>query len=765
MESSCQNLDFSFFVLFSGAIFNECPSSSTQPMSTGLVGIDQDLIMDEDKIISHPNAISDPTVIIDLDPSIGGIVLPEEGININDGTIFQAVAIDEPEHSQNIPPETNGNEVNSEEAVENVEVDPCPKPRRRKPLTWKKSIVKSKSDAGLAHVSLRGKERKARTMGQGCSEKCKRKCHHKFNEDARKGVFDSFWKIQNHTMQWYFLSKHVRSTPVKKRTVPVLHSVAPSRQNTNLYHLLNDGEEVQVCQKFFLETLGITEKWVRTAPLKHRVHNGAVPEDRRGKTKKKSVVKTIIRNDVMNHIKKFPTVEGHYTRKDSKSRYLPECLSVSRMHGQYLIEKQGLGQTENVATLRQYRDVFKQEFRLKFFRPKKDQCGRCLSWKNKTVQERTEEARAKFQKHLKDKRVSQDLKTQDIERVKNLPPENTLCVVTYDLEKTLLCPHGNNSEFFYSSKISMYNFTIFVSGPQQAYCYVWDQTEAGRSADEFASCVWQFINMMVEKGKKEFIFYSDNCSAQNKNQFLFSMYVMASIRFGIKITHRYLEVGHTHMEVDSVHARIESSVKNKDLFVPKDWVNAIRLAKKTLPRYIVNEVKNQDILNFNPIAGHMKWSTVRTSQFKEISMEGSNPGLIQYKTEYEMNPISINVVKKVKAGRPVNWKTKELETVYTAKLPLRPKQLKSLKDLCIAGAIPSIHHQYYMKTLPALNCLAVQPDPPEELSEVELSDVELSDFSGSEDSEAEGSQEETEDEASHETSQEENHDSDSDYVS
>ncbi|KAK3911428.1 30S ribosomal protein S4, chloroplastic [Frankliniella fusca] len=85
--------------------------------------------------------------------------------------------------------------------------------------------------------------------------------------------------------------------------------------------------------------------------------------------------------------------------------------------------------------------------------------------------------------------------------------------------------------------------------PRQLLCYVWDQTEARKGSAEITSMVWSFIQMKVAAGIEEFRIHSDNCSAQNKNQFLFSMYVMASIRFNIKITHCYLEVGHTHMEV------------------------------------------------------------------------------------------------------------------------------------------------------------------------------------------------------------------------
>lgn len=74
------------------------------------------------------------------------------------------------------------------------------------------------------------------------------------------------------------------------------------------------------------------------------------------------------------------------------------------------------------------------------------------------------------------------------------------------------------------------------------------------------------------------------------------MYVMASIRFQIKITHRYLEVVHTHMECDSIHATIEKSVKYTDIFVPSEWYQAMRTAKKKRNFYKVKEISHEESL-------------------------------------------------------------------------------------------------------------------------------------------------------------------------
>lgn len=594
-----------------------------------------------------------------------------------------------------------------------------PTPRRSHPYKWRRNTTKLKKDSGLAHVSLRGKQRPARSIQGGCTKNCKKKCMQVFDDNQRQLIFNEFWAIGNHMQQWYYIRNFVKPEPVKRRTVVILYGEDARRNFSNVYHLPLNGCPIPVCQAMFLGTLGISHTWVKTALKKQREHNGAISGDGRGKNRKPTKVCTIIRADVMAHIKSFPTVEGHYTRKDSKSMYLPENLNRRKMHSMYVIQRKAKDATM-IANLRQYRDVFKKEFKIKFFRPKKDQCGKCLSWTNRTTQEKTETARLSYEDHLKAKRVSDALKREDIKKVMDSEDlRKTVCVFSCDLEKILLCPKGEHAEFYYKRKLSVYNFTIFISGDQKGLSYVWDQTIGRKGCAEITSCLWDFFQMKVSQGIKEFRIYSDNCSAQNKNQFLFSMYVMASIRFKIKITHRYLEVGHTHMEVDSVHASIERVAKTRDIFVPSQWYALMKIAKVKKPLYDVKEMKQEEIFDFWPLAKHQTWEKVRTSRIREVVIYGAEPGKVRYKFDLEKDAKVVPTIIKQEPGRPVNWKRVRLHRYYPTPIPVKPKTLKDLHDLLDKGAIPSEHREYFCVTLPALAEGAMAPPAPPDLSDVE----------------------------------------------
>ena len=48
------------------------------------------------------------------------------------------------------------------------------------------------------------------------------------------------------------------------------------------------------------------------------------------------------------------------------------------------------------------------------------------------------------------------------------------------------------------------------------------------------------------------------------------------------IIQKFLEPGHTHMEVDTMHKKIETSMKNRDINHPNDYIDMIRKPEKIL---------------------------------------------------------------------------------------------------------------------------------------------------------------------------------------
>lgn len=572
--------------------------------------------------------------------------------------------------------------------------------RTSKPGTWKRNQSRLMKSKGAEHVSLRGKLVKAAEMKPRCGKDCKRKCSTITDED-RRHIFEKYYQHVDRSDKWRFICSFVRSINVKKRTV-IIHDDSEARRHcSNNYFLPKcTKEEVQVCQTMFLNTLGITVQTVRTALKKREGKFGTVSPNKMGKASKKTQQSKDIDKGILEHITRFPTVESHYCRKNSKARFLDKNLNKRKMHSMYVIECEGKGMPKaHIGTLRRYRDLF-NTLKIKFLKPKKDQCPKCVAWSHKSASQKTPEGTANILDHLVQKKLSRQLKEDDANFVKAAPENRKeLCVATCDLQQILSTPKGNNGEFFYKSKFSSYNFTVFVSGEQQGYCFTWNQTQGKKGCTEVTSCLWDFIKMKVDQGIKEFRFYSDNCAAQNKNQYLFAMYVLASIRFNVKIVHRYLEKGHTQMQCDTMHSRIESHMEETDVYHPKQWITAMKTAKLSKPRYIVKEMTQEELLDFAPLAEFQTWTKVKTSLIREVIINGEEPGKISIRRKFDEEEIIFQDIVKRRPGRPVNFKTFPLKKKYNGLFPVRPDVLHGLQDLCKSGAIPEEHASFYLVDL------------------------------------------------------------------
>ncbi|CAH2097417.1 unnamed protein product [Euphydryas editha] len=423
---------------------------------------------------------------------------------------------------------------------------------------------------------------------------------------------------------------------------------ASRRKFTTKYYLplpANDStyESQQVCLRIFCGTLAITDQTIRTA---HRKLDacGITSSDNRGKhvNHPKKVDDEMIRS-VCDHVNSFQPVESHYTRKNTSKVYLDNNLSFNKMFSMYK-DWSELSKYYNKAEIeRQYRNIVNDHMNIVLFIPKKDLCDKCHTFSNEVSP--TEKRVFAHNKHISNKETARKYKARDKEEAIQSPSK--IVCATFDFQKLLNCPSGDVSLFYYKRKLSLMHFTVFDAGIKAlASCYLWPQNVSKRGANEVGSCLLDFIEKKVSKGAQDIRFWSDNCNGQNRNRVIYSLYMYASNKYNIDITHRFLESGHTQQKADS--ALIERSAKGKIIYTPDQWYALVRWAKTNNEPYNVIEV-SQDMLydlkellknrNFkkNILNQDVKWNNI-----KEICVKKSEPDIILYKYDLDSDYFSQN---------------------------------------------------------------------------------------------------------------------------
>ncbi|KAJ8932840.1 hypothetical protein NQ314_014399 [Rhamnusium bicolor] len=144
----------------------------------------------------------------------------------------------------------------------------------------------------------------------------------------------------------------------------------------------------------FLNTIGVTDKFVRVSLNKIR-DSGVVQPDNSGRHIPKNKLPETVRMSVISHISSFPVYESHYSRARSKRKYLGPELNISLMYKLY-VEKCKTDNIEQSVIAKEwhYRKIFNEEFNLSFYNPSNDTCDDCDYFLKVLKERRSEEETA-----------------------------------------------------------------------------------------------------------------------------------------------------------------------------------------------------------------------------------------------------------------------------------------------------------------------------------------------------------------------------------
>ncbi|XP_034252976.1 uncharacterized protein LOC117652289 [Thrips palmi] len=665
------------------------------------------------------------------------IVLPPS--TLEDGTEHE-VLWEEPRDS---PEKADASDFNSptvddseSNAAESSFVTPPPGPRKRKSRSggssgspkrkrstnehlWKSNVRKTLKNSGQAYTSSKGKEIPEVQMRGPCA--CQMDCRHRLKEEQRHQVFKKFWALGKHERQWEF----IRLNSTSKATKPRRAGQILKRSVSRVYHFTINGEQVPICKQMFMRTLAISDSWITSAYTHLNPEKGnTVSPDKRGgyKKPKDGLLNNIKVNSVKEHINLFPRVPSHYCRKRTKREYLEKGLSIekmARLYKTWAVEKDI--PTNCIASSRQYRDILNANFNIGFYKPKKDQCGFCSIMKNKgNTRQLREKRKDEWAAHIKNKKKARALKTKDIEESLT---DKKVVACSFDLQKQLSCPKSEDGEFYYKTKLKVYNFTVFNMTERLGDNFLWHEGIGKKGSSEISSALLIYIKRLVQKGYSDVRFWSDNCGGQNKNRFLFAMYLYAAVKYGIKITHRYLETGHTQMEADSIHARIEKVTDKEDIYDFDTWVEWIESAKEELPMYTVHKLTKGKIFSFASLVDKQNWDkdltrkAVTWKKVREFHVNGQEGNLVRLK--YDFDAESYVTLSPNKQGHPVNLKSFEPPRAYESRIPLSATTIAHLTWLCDKNYVP-IQKQGFLRDVLA----DVEPVEEEVVSDIDYDTAE-----------------------------------------
>lgn len=137
--------------------------------------------------------------------------------------------------------------------------------------------------------------------------------------------------------------------------------------------------------------------------------------------------------------------------------------------------------------------------------------------------------------------------------------DETHAVLVMDFSQNLTVPNSTNqpSAWYFMSLWSVSVFGIYCGNDGVQTNYVYDERTAGKGSDEVNSMLLCYLRRLVEKGYSKVTLYADNCTGQNKNNYVVKLLVaLAHMGDFEEVNLKFFIKGHTKNAVDRGFAHI-----------------------------------------------------------------------------------------------------------------------------------------------------------------------------------------------------------------
>jgi len=438
--------------------------------------------------------------------------------------------------------------------------------------------------------------------------KCSRNCFLKLSDEEKHKTIEILNTIGSKEKQDTYICGLLNVQKIVRRRM--MSGSGSNRACACKYKIRIDIREVDVCKKAFCSLLGIGKSRVERLIKKIR-SNEFSPVDARGKhTNRPNKLPDDILFKIHTHIESFPKRSSHYSRYDNNNiKYLSSDLNVSKMYRLYLQmhEKDEYDKFEKgdptckpIVKYKYYDKYFKDKFQLSFGYPRSDTCQTCDKLKVMIDAELNPETKQHLQLekelHLRKAEVFyDDLKAYHTKAIEN----ESIEMLAFDFQQNMPLPHVPCGDVYYKRQLWVYNFCIFSGKTGKYFHFMYDETIAKKGQNDVISFINYFFENFLTPGVKIIYLFSDNCSAQNKNNVLFQyLYcVVKSKRFGINnIIHRYPEPGHSFLPCDRSFGQIEKiRRKIERVYIPETYQEMVT---KTSKKFQVVKVTQDMLFNF-----------------------------------------------------------------------------------------------------------------------------------------------------------------------
>ncbi|RZF38967.1 hypothetical protein LSTR_LSTR003710 [Laodelphax striatellus] len=557
-------------------------------------------------------------------------------------------------------------------------------------------VLEKKTKKRKVTGRLRDVAKKLRVQGHeaGGDCRCKSKCFDVIPLAARDNIIKNFNLLETTNEQNSYLCGLISLIPVQRRRPKQDQANAFLKDVTCKYRvrcIIDDKvSEFPVCRKAFTAIHGITKRKVEYLINSLKL-TGQSPKDQRGKHLNGSHKHS---EEVLNlmkaHIDSFNGRGAHYSTKDTSKKYLPEDLSIKKMHKLFK-EKYDMK-----VSYESYQSVFNNNFNISFGYPRTDTCSfcdenniklECMRMELKEIKDCEQKAEAEtriremeiqLKLHLKKAEKFYQIKAKARKLSKKSAGYTAVCM---DFGKNLCVPNITSNNAYYKRQLSVFCFNIHNLGENNSYFYLYPESEGRKGSANVCDLLLHFVNTHLSQQVEHLHIFADSCGGQNKNinVIRFLHYLIHTRKRFKSIQVTYTIRGHSYLECDKQMGLINSKFGAE---LPCDWADHFREARQNPRPFVVEELDHTFWHEWSKFLAllYKKKLTVPTRPIKELKITEDAERLLYYRHNYA-GPWYNAVITLPQRKRFCVESTALPTASYKGKLPIPNEKYSDIIDL------------------------------------------------------------------------------------
>ncbi|KAE9088741.1 hypothetical protein PF010_g19271 [Phytophthora fragariae] len=218
----------------------------------------------------------------------------------------------------------------------------------------------------------------------------------------------------------------------------------------------------------------------------------------------------------------------------------------------------------------------------------------------------------------------------------------------YSQNLTILSVSNTPSQWYFCSLFSVSCFGIYYENDGVQTNYIYDESTSGKGSDQINSMLAHFIETkLVPAGKTKLTVYADNCSGQNKNNYVIK-FLLTLVDMGVfeHVDYKFFVKGHTKNSCDRGFGHIRKYMATAECWTMAHVIETVNAAASN--SVTVHVPRGSELFkSYKSVMTELYKRLDGVQKYQIFSIDSAKPGVVACKKGPDSDAVEQDLRRKI----------------------------------------------------------------------------------------------------------------------